>query len=168
MKSASRAVVGVVAALSFTVAWAEEAVPSNADVRHVIALADGPGVSAPLPTAESALDAYTGRYDAADGAAFFVYREGDLLTIELPPEFGGAPMRLLDVETRDAFTAEGSVRVVFESDTSGRVLGLLLYASSDESIVANKVPPPRGIVTIHDLSDADVSSSSLDGLVRSL
>ena len=151
MKFASRAAVGLVAALSFTVAIAEDAVPANTEVRYVIARADGAGVSTPLPIAESTLDAYAGRYDAANGAAF-VYRDGDSLTIELP-QFGGVPMRLTAAETRDAFTAEGSVRVVFESDASGRIVGLALYGSSDEVIVASKAPLRRGIVTVHDLSD---------------
>ena len=179
MKSASRAVVGLVAALSLTTAIAEEAVLSNAEVRYVIARADDAGVSAPLPIAESALDAYAGRYDALVGAAF-VYREDDGLTIELPQQLGGAPVRLHAAETRDAFTAEGSVRVEFESDASGRVLGLLLRTSSNEVLVASKAPvhrgivtvhdiaePRRGIVTIHDLAADDVSSGSVESLVRS-
>jgi hypothetical protein len=143
MKFASRAVVGLVAALSFTVAIAEEAVPSNTEVRYVIARADGTGVPAPLPIAESALDAYAGRYDAAVGVAFVVDREGDSLTIELPQQFGGAPMRLHAAETRNAFTAEDAVRVVFESDANGRVLGLLLYASSNEDCSQQSATAPR-------------------------
>lgn len=179
MKSASRAVVGLVATLSFTTAIAEEAVLSNAEVRYVIARADVAGVATPLPIAESALDAYAGRYEAAGGTVF-VYGEDDSLTIELPQQLGGAPLRLHAAETRDAFTAEGSVRVEFQSDASGRVLGLLLHTSSDEVLVASKAPvrrgvvtvhdiaePRRGIVTIHDLSAADISSRSVESLVRS-
>ena len=173
MKS-SRAVVGLVAALSFTAAIAEDAVTSNAEVRYVIARADGAGVFTSLPI-DAALDAYAGRYDAADGSVF-VYRDGESLTIELPPQFGGAPLRL-QAESRDAFTAEGSVRVEFESDASGRVLGLLLHSSSAEVIVASKAPLHRGVVTVHDLADLrrgivtiqDVSdeNSSLESFVRS-
>lgn len=179
MKSASRAVVGLVAALSFTTAIAEEAVPSNAEVRYVIARADDAGVAQPLPIAESALETYAGRYDGVDGTVF-VDGEDDSLTIELPQQFGGAPLRLHAAETRDAFTAEGSVRVEFESDASGRVLGLRLYTSSNEVLVASKAPvrrgivtvhdiaePRRGIVTIHDLSADDVASGSVASLVRS-
>ena len=151
MKSASRAVVGLVAALSFTTAIAEEAVLSNAEVRYLIARADDAGVAKSPPIAESALEAYAGRYDGVDGTVF-VDGEGDSLTIELP-QFGGVPMRLTAAETRDAFTAEGSVRVVFESDASGRIVGLALYGSSDEVIVASKAAQPRGLVTIQDLAD---------------
>jgi hypothetical protein len=177
MKS-SRAVVGLVAAFSFTAAIAEDALP-KAEVRYVIARADGASISTSLPVAASALDAFAGLYDA-DAGAMFVYREGDSLTIELPPQFGGAPLRL-EAETRDAFVAEGSVRVVFESDANGGVRGLLLHSSSAEVIVARKAPVQRGVVTVHDLADlrrgivtihdlADegvASRSPLDSFVRS-
>jgi hypothetical protein len=169
MKSASRAVVGLVAALSFTVANAEDVAPANAEVRYVVALADGASVATPLPTPESELDAYAGRYDAADGTAFVVYREGDSLTIELPQQFGSWSMRLYGTETRSAFTTEGSVRVVFDSDSSGRVLGLLFYASRDDVIAAGRAPAHRGIVTIHDLSADDVAARApLGGFARTL
>jgi hypothetical protein len=173
-----RAVVGWVVAFSFTAAIAEDAATSNTEARYVIARADGAGVSTALPLTAFALDAFAGRYDAAAGAVF-VYREGDSLTIELPPQFGGTPLRL-QAEMRDAFVAAGSVRVEFESDANGQVLGLLLHSSSAEVIVASKAPPHRGVVTVHDLadlrrgvvtihdvSDAGVSGSPRESFVRS-
>jgi hypothetical protein len=167
MKFASRAVVGLVAALLFSIAIADEAGPSIAEARYVIARADGADLSAPLPIAESALDAYVGRYDAGD-VALIVDREGDSLTIELTQPIGASPVRLHVAEAHRSFTADDSVHVVFENDAGGRVLGLRLYAPDSEVIAAAKAPLRVGIVTIHDLSeDAASSRLALESLVRS-
>ena len=163
MKFASHIVVASVAAFGLVTAVAEDAAPANAEARHMIARADGAGVPAGTPVA---LDAYTGRYDAASGVTFVVDREADALTIELPEAHGGSRVRLHAAETRNVFTTEAGVRVVFESDASGRVLGMLLH-TLHEVIAAGKAPVRRGIVTIHDLSEEAVSSLRLESLVRS-
>lgn len=166
MKFPSRVVLGSVAALWFTAAVADDALRSNAAAREVIARADG--VVAPRAQAlqELSLDAYTGRYDVTSAVALVVDREGDALTIELPAAYGGSVIRLHATEALDTFTTDSRTRVVFERDSSARVLGLLLH-TPNEVVAASKAPAKRGVVTIHDVSDEAGSSLQPTTLVRS-
>ena len=76
------------------------------------------------------LDSYAGRYASA-AEVFVITREGTFLTLELPADWGLPKLRLRPESPRDFFTAELPLRVTYQTDTDGRVTGLLLY-------------PPRG------------------------
>ncbi len=77
------------------------------------------------------LDSYAGRYEAKGEGIFVVTREGDFLTIESPSDWGLPKLRIRPESQRDFFTAELPIRVTFQSNSDGRVSGLLIY-------------PPRG------------------------
>lgn len=165
MNFASRVAVGSMVALSFTAAGAEDA-PTNEYAHTRIAHAGDAYIHPDASHAPAALDVYAGRYHGANGVAFLVDRDGDTLTIELPEGYGPALVRLHAAAARNTFTTDTGMRLVFDSDASGRVLGLLFHTAA-EVIAASKTPAKRGIVTIHDLSEEAAASLRLDSLVRS-
>jgi D-alanyl-D-alanine-carboxypeptidase/D-alanyl-D-alanine-endopeptidase len=77
------------------------------------------------------LDTYAARYEARGEGVFIIVRERDFLTIELPADWGLPKLRLRPESLRDFFAAELPLRVSFQTDSDGRVNGLLIY-------------PPRG------------------------
>jgi CubicO group peptidase (beta-lactamase class C family) len=77
------------------------------------------------------LDAYVGQYEAQGVGVFNIIRDREFLTIQLPAGWGLPKFRLRPESRRDFFVAEFPVRVTFQSDSDGRVSGLLVY-------------PPRG------------------------
>jgi serine-type D-Ala-D-Ala carboxypeptidase/endopeptidase len=79
----------------------------------------------------AALDAYAGRYEAPGEGIFVILRENDFLTIQAPAEWGLPKLRIRPESQRDFFAAELPLRVTFQTDSNGRVNGLLIY-------------PPRG------------------------
>lgn len=79
----------------------------------------------------SLLDMYAGRYEAPGEGVFTVVRERDFLIIELPADWGLPKLRLRPEGPRDFFTSELPLRVAVQTDSDGRVSGLLVY-------------PPRG------------------------
>jgi len=76
------------------------------------------------------LDRYAGPY-ASGTEAFIITREGAFLTIQLPADWGLPKLRLRPESLRDFFAAQLPLRVTFQTDSDGRVTGLLVY-------------PPRG------------------------
>jgi D-alanyl-D-alanine-carboxypeptidase/D-alanyl-D-alanine-endopeptidase len=78
-----------------------------------------------------ALDLYDGQYEAKDVGTFTISRDHDFLTIQLPADWGLPKLHLRPETRQDFFVAELPVRVSFQTDSEGRVNGLLLY-------------PPRG------------------------
>jgi hypothetical protein len=165
MNVASRFAVGSVTALWFAAAIAEEPV-SNEETRHLLARADVAGIGDRGSDTPVPLDTYAGRYVAAEDVAFLVDCDGDALTIDIPETLGPGRVHLQNAGVRNAFATEAGIRVVFQSDAAGRVLGLLLQTPT-EVIEASKAPPRRGIVTVHDLSADAASSLRLNSLVRS-
>jgi hypothetical protein len=77
------------------------------------------------------LDAYAGQYEAQGEGVFNIIRDREFLTIQLPAGWGLPKFRLRPQGRRDFFVAELPVRVSFQTDSDGRVSGLLVY-------------PPRG------------------------
>jgi serine-type D-Ala-D-Ala carboxypeptidase/endopeptidase len=77
------------------------------------------------------LDTYAGQYKTEGVGVFNIARDSDFLTIQLPADWGLPKLRLRPETQRDFFVAELPVRVTFQTDSEGRVNGLLLY-------------PPRG------------------------
>jgi hypothetical protein len=139
---------GLVAVCSITTsAFAEESAQNVAAFRQVLARAD-----ADVRVDEAvAADRYTGRYRSADGVVFYVVQEDGSLTIDLPANWGATESRLR-AEPAGLFVAEASTVVKFETDTAGRVTGLVAYpANGGAAITAVKEPLPRGVVTIQDV-----------------
>ena len=79
----------------------------------------------------AALDAYAGNYAAEDVGVFKIAREHNLLTIEMPPDWGLPKLRLHPESHTDFFVAELPSHVTFQINADGRVIGGLIY-------------PPRG------------------------
>ena len=77
------------------------------------------------------LNAYAGQYEVEDEGVFDITRDHDFLRIQLPTSWGLPKFRLRPESRRDFFVAELPVRVTFQTDSDGRVNGLLIY-------------PPRG------------------------
>src|SRR5580704_12725670 len=77
------------------------------------------------------LDTCAGQYETEGVGVFNIARDSDFLTIQLPADWGLPKLRLRPETQRDFFVAELPVRVTFQTDSEGRVNGLLLY-------------PPRG------------------------
>jgi hypothetical protein len=142
--------IGLVAALAFSAGtFAEDSIPTGAEVRQVIARADTGGVrQATVPDAVG-LDDFAGRYDTLAGAAVFVSREGDSLALEVSDS--APPTTLVRLDARTFASSDDSVIVSFQTDASGHVNGLALSTVSAEStLAAARAAPYRGIVTIHD------------------
>ena len=94
---------------------------------------------------ESALlDTYAGRYEAQGEGVFIVSLEGNFLTIQLPASWGLPKLRLRAESRRDFFVAELALRVTFQTDSDGRVNGLLVYPPRGQNAVpANRISPDR-------------------------
>jgi D-alanyl-D-alanine-carboxypeptidase/D-alanyl-D-alanine-endopeptidase len=89
-----------------------------------------------IKVASTVLDAYAGQYQVEGVGLFNIVRDNhvrdnDFLTIQLPADWGLPKLRLRPESRQDFFVAELPVRVTFQTDSEGRVSGLLLY-------------PPRG------------------------
>lgn len=79
----------------------------------------------------SALDAFTGKYEAAGEGTFTILREGNVLVFEAPSDWGLPKLQLHPETPRDFFARELPLRVTFQVDDHGRTTGMLVY-------------PPRG------------------------
>jgi D-alanyl-D-alanine-carboxypeptidase/D-alanyl-D-alanine-endopeptidase len=77
------------------------------------------------------LDLYTGRYDVPGEGVFTIGRDGGMLAIESPPDWGLPTLRLRPESPRDFFVSEIPLRVTFQTGSDGRASGMLVY-------------PPRG------------------------
>jgi D-alanyl-D-alanine-carboxypeptidase/D-alanyl-D-alanine-endopeptidase len=90
------------------------------------------------------LDTYAGRYEARGERLFIIVREGDLLTIQPPADWGLPRLRLRPENLRDFFAAELPLRITFQTDSDGRVNGLLVYPPrGQQAILANRMSPDR-------------------------
>ncbi len=145
--------IGLVAALAFGAStFAEESISTGAQVRQVIARADAGSVRTAIVTEAIALDDLEGRYDTAAGAAMFVSRDGDSLTLEVSDS--ASPTTLVRLDARTFASVDDGVIVSFQTDAAGRVNGLVLSAVSSESpLAAARAAPRRGIVTIQDVRE---------------
>jgi hypothetical protein len=141
---------GLVAALAFTAGtFAEDSIPTGAEVRQVIARAATGSVRPAIATDAIALDDFAGRYDTAEGMAVFVNRDGDSLALEVSDST--LPTNLVRLDARTFASGDDSVIVSFQTDSAGRVNGLVLSTASTEStLAAARAAPRHGIVTIHD------------------
>ena len=145
---------GLVAVCSITTsALAEESAPTP-DFRHMFARAD----AAARVDEAAALDRYIGSYRSADNGVFYVVQEEDgSLTIDLPANWATSESRLRADTAGGYFVAEAPTVVRFETDTAGRVTGLVAYpANGRDAITAVKEPMRRGVVTIVDVPAAKV------------
>jgi D-alanyl-D-alanine-carboxypeptidase/D-alanyl-D-alanine-endopeptidase len=77
------------------------------------------------------LDKYVGNYEAAGEGIFEIVRESDSLTIRSPAEWGLPKFRLHPENRQDFFVAELPMRVAFQFQSDGSMMGMLVY-------------PPRG------------------------
>ena len=77
------------------------------------------------------LDSYAGQYEAEGEGTFTVIHESDFLTIEAPADWGLPKIRIRPETEHDFFAAELPVRVTFQTESDGRVRGLIIF-------------PPRG------------------------
>jgi CubicO group peptidase (beta-lactamase class C family) len=84
-----------------------------------------------IVVAPEVLDRYVGRYEAQGEGAFVFAREGQLLTIQLPDDWGLPKMTLHPDSLRSFFARELPLQVKFLTDSGGHVEGALIY-------------PPRG------------------------
>jgi len=86
------------------------------------------------------LDAYAGQYEAQGEGVFNVIRDREFLTIQLPAGWGLPKFRLRPESRRDFFVAELPVRVTFQTDSDGRVSGLLVYPPRGQhALLANRI-----------------------------
>lgn len=79
----------------------------------------------------AALDAVAGRYEAEGEGVFTVAREGTVLTLQAPPDWGLPALRLRPEGPRAFFCAELPLRVTVGETADGRARGIV-------------VTPPRG------------------------
>lgn len=88
------------------------------------------------------LDAYAGRYEAPGEGVFVIAREGDFMTFQAPADWGLPKLRIRPESQRDFFAAELPLRVTFQTDTNGRVNGILIYPPRGQRAVpANRIVP---------------------------
>jgi hypothetical protein len=80
-----------------------------------------------IALASAVLDTYAGRYEARGDGVFIIARERDFLTIQPPSDWRLPKLRLRPEGLRDFFASELPLRVTFETDSDGRVNGLLVY-----------------------------------------
>ena len=137
------------AALTIAATATAEESGANND-RLLLARADVVGAHIALDSI--ALDDYVGRYVSDGGIELFVVREDGALTIEWPETSSIAQLRLVAQDAGDFVAADAAVRVSFETGADGRVAGLVAYPRGETPIAAVKMPLPRGIVTIEDVS----------------
>jgi hypothetical protein len=144
---------GLVAALAFSAGtFAEESISTGAEVRQVGAHADTGSARPAIGTGAIGLDDLAGRYETATGAAMFLSRDGDALTLETSDS--ARPTVLVRLDARTFASADDSVIVSFQTDITGRVSGLALSTMPTEAILtAARAAPRRGIVTIHDVRE---------------
>jgi hypothetical protein len=147
MKFAGR--IGLVVTLAFTAGtFAEDSIPTSAEIRQVVARADTSSVRPAIVTGTIPLDDFAGRYDTAAGATVFVSRDGESLALEVSDS--APPTNLVQLDARTFASGDDSVIVSFQMDAAGRVNGLVLSTVSTESTLAARAAARRGIVTIHD------------------
>ena len=79
----------------------------------------------------AALDAYAGNYAAEDVGVFKIAHEQNLLSIQMPTDWGLPKLRLHPESRTDFFVSELPSHVTFQIGADGRVNGVLVY-------------PPRG------------------------
>jgi D-alanyl-D-alanine-carboxypeptidase/D-alanyl-D-alanine-endopeptidase len=77
------------------------------------------------------LDSYVGRYEAPGEGVFSIVREGDVMMIEAPDNWGIPKLRIHPESAKEFFVSELPMRVTFQTDDAGHVSGILVY-------------PPRG------------------------
>lgn len=77
------------------------------------------------------LDAYAGDYKAEDVGVFKIARDHDLLSIEMPPDWGLPKLRLHPESRTEFFVAELPAHATFQIGAGGHVAAVLVY-------------PPRG------------------------
>ncbi|HEY7638537.1 MAG TPA: serine hydrolase [Steroidobacteraceae bacterium] len=77
------------------------------------------------------LDSYVGRYRLEDDGVVVITRDGALLSIELPADWGIPKLKLHAETQRQFFLKELPLQATFEVDADGRVTGMQVY-------------PPRG------------------------
>lgn len=88
------------------------------------------------------LDAYAGRYEAPGEGVFVIIREGYFLTLQAPAEWGLPKLRIRPESRHDFFAAELPLRVTFQTDSEGRVTGLLIYPPRGQKAVPAKKTVP--------------------------
>ena len=84
-----------------------------------------------ITLAPDVLNKYTGKYRAEGEGVFIIARERDFLTFQAPPDWGLPKLRIRPESLHDFFASELPLRVTLETDSEGRVTGLLIH-------------PPRG------------------------
>lgn len=148
----------LVASISLTAsALADRSVAAEDGGVRVAALQ--PDGSAPALPDSALLDEYAGRYEIGDGRVFIVTHEANSLVIELPVEIALPPLHLEAVSLHEFRSVDASVRVVFEVDADGRVIGAVVHVNrAPAAIVASKATP-RGIVLIYDLATASTDGN---------
>ncbi|HMI50140.1 MAG TPA: serine hydrolase [Candidatus Saccharimonadales bacterium] len=84
-----------------------------------------------ITLASDILNRYTGKYEAEGQGIFIIARERDFLTFQAPSDWGLPKLRIRPESLHDFFAAELPLQVTLETDSEGRVTGLLIH-------------PPRG------------------------
>jgi CubicO group peptidase (beta-lactamase class C family) len=88
-------------------------------------------------------DGCTGQYEVPDEGVFNVTREGDFLMLHVPVSWGLPKFRLHPESRSDFFVAELPLRVTFQTDSKGRISGLLLYPPRGQhALPAKKIVQP--------------------------
>jgi CubicO group peptidase (beta-lactamase class C family) len=82
------------------------------------------------------LETYVGRYQMQEDGVVLITRDGNLLSIELPADWGIPKLHLHAEDQRQFFTKELPLRVTFEVDANGRVTGMQVFPPRGQGAIA--------------------------------
>jgi CubicO group peptidase (beta-lactamase class C family) len=94
--------------------------------------------------APGALEAFPGTYDLVDEGVARIVRESQMLVLELPRSWGLPRFRLHPAGPKDFFVRELPIRVVFETDESGRVVRIMLTPPRGQHVIPADRIAPKG------------------------
>ena len=140
-----KGMVAVVALSAATSALSAES-STNADVRHVIALASA-SVSAAAAVEQPRLEDLVGSYEIDGAPAFLIAAAGGELLIEFSEDYGIDSPRLRADAGGDFFVAEVEVLVTLDRDAAGNVVGATIHPSNAEPLSAVKTALRRACCT---------------------
>ena len=88
-----------------------------------------------IPLDAAVLASYAGRY-VSGSEAFIIAREDAFLTIVLPADWGLPKLRIRPESPRDFFATELALRITFQTNDAGNVIGLLLHPPRGQKVIS--------------------------------